>query len=54
MAHVKILVPYGAVGLNCSDEAFANGLALQPDYLLRRRVHGILAPTTWGRARASI
>lgn len=33
MAHVKILVPYGAVGLNCSDEAFANGLALQPDII---------------------
>ncbi len=33
MTRVKIFVPYGAVGLGCSDEAFANGLALNPDII---------------------
>ena len=33
MTQVKILVPYGAVGLGCSEEAFANGLAMKPDMI---------------------
>lgn len=33
MESVKIFVPYGAVGLNCTEEAFAAGLAMQPDII---------------------
>ena len=33
MATVKIFVPYGAVGLNCTEEAFAAGLAMKPDII---------------------
>lgn len=33
MATCRILVPYGAVGLGCSDEAFEAGLAMNPDII---------------------
>lgn len=33
MANVKIFVPYGAVGLNCTEEAFEAGLAMKPDII---------------------
>ena len=33
MATVKVFVPYGAVGLGCSEEAFKRGLAMNPDIL---------------------
>lgn len=33
MANVKVFVPYGAVGLNCTEEAFAAGLAMKPDII---------------------
>lgn len=33
MANVKVFVPYGAVGLNCTEEAFEAGLAMQPDII---------------------
>lgn len=33
MAKVKIFVPYGAVGLGCTDEAFEAGLAMEPDII---------------------
>lgn len=33
MANVKIFVPYGAVGLNCTEEAFEAGLAMHPDII---------------------
>lgn len=33
MAKVKIFIPYGAVGLGCTDEAFEAGLAMGPDIL---------------------
>ncbi len=29
----RIFVPYGAVGLDCTDEAFAAGLAMKPDII---------------------
>ena len=33
MAKVKVFIPYGAVGLNCTEEAFEAGLAMQPDII---------------------
>lgn len=33
MASCKIFVPYGAVGLNCTEEAFEAGLAMKPDII---------------------
>ena len=33
MANVKVFVPYGAVGLNCTEEAFEAGLAMKPDII---------------------
>lgn len=33
MASVKVFVPYGAVGLNCTEEAFEAGLAMKPDII---------------------
>ena len=33
MVTVKVMVPYGAVGLGCSDEAFEAGLAMGPDII---------------------
>ena len=33
MANVKTFVPYGAVGLNCTEEAFEAGLAMHPDII---------------------
>lgn len=33
MATCKIFVPYGAVGLGCTEEAFEAGLAMQPDII---------------------
>ncbi len=33
MASVKVFVPYGAVGLNCTEEAFEAGLAMGPDII---------------------
>lgn len=33
MAGVKIFVPYGAVGLNCTEEAFQAGLDMKPDII---------------------
>lgn len=33
MANVKVFVPYGAVGLNCTEEAFEAGLAMMPDII---------------------
>ena len=33
MANVKVFVPYGAVGLNCTEEAFEAGLAMKPDVI---------------------
>ena len=33
MAKVKIFVPYGAVGIGCTDEAFEAGLKMQPDII---------------------
>ena len=33
MPKCKIFVPYGAVGLDCSEEAFAAGLAMKPDII---------------------
>lgn len=33
MDKVKVFVPYGAVGLNCSEAAFEAGLALKPDVI---------------------
>lgn len=33
MANVKVFVPYGAVGLNCTEEAFEAGLAMEPDII---------------------
>ena len=33
MGTCKILVPYGAVGLGCDDEAFEAGLAMNPDII---------------------
>lgn len=33
MANVKVFIPYGAVGLNCSDEAFEAGLQMKPDII---------------------
>lgn len=33
MPKVKIFVPYGAVGLDCKEEAFAAGLAMKPDII---------------------
>lgn len=33
MGNVKVFVPYGAVGLNCTEEAFEAGLAMKPDIL---------------------
>lgn len=29
MANVKVFVPYGAVGLNCTEEAFEAGLVTE-------------------------
>jgi hypothetical protein len=33
MAKVKVFIPYGAVGLDCSEEAFKAGLAMKPDII---------------------
>ena len=33
MANVKVFIPYGAVGLNCTEEAFEAGLAMKPDII---------------------
>ena len=33
MSSVKVFVPYGAVGLNCTEEAFEAGLAMKPDII---------------------
>ncbi|SHJ77412.1 Protein of unknown function [Dethiosulfatibacter aminovorans DSM 17477] len=33
MAKVKVFVPYGAVGLNCTEEAFKAGLSMKPDII---------------------
>ena len=33
MKPVKVFVPYGAVGLNCAEEAFEAGLAMKPDII---------------------
>jgi len=33
MVPVKVFVPYGAVGLGCSEEAFKRGLAMNPDII---------------------
>ncbi|MDD3404612.1 MAG: acyclic terpene utilization AtuA family protein [Hespellia sp.] len=33
MVNVKVFVPYGAVGLNCTEEAFEAGLAMNPDII---------------------
>lgn len=33
MANVKVFVPYGAVGLNCTEEAFEAGLNMKPDII---------------------
>lgn len=33
MPNVKVFVPYGAVGLNCTEEAFEAGLAMKPDII---------------------
>ena len=33
MTSVKVFVPYGAVGLNCTEEAFEAGLAMKPDII---------------------
>ena len=33
MKSVKVFVPYGAVGLNCTEEAFEAGLAMKPDII---------------------
>lgn len=33
MASVKVFIPYGAVGLNCTEEAFEAGLAMKPDII---------------------
>lgn len=33
MASVKVFVPYGAVGLNCTEEAFEAGLSMHPDII---------------------
>lgn len=33
MPKCKIFVPYGAVGLDCSEDAFAAGLAMKPDII---------------------
>lgn len=33
MTNVKVFVPYGAVGLNCTEEAFEAGLAMKPDII---------------------
>lgn len=33
MANCKVFVPYGAVGLGCTDEAFEAGLAMGPDII---------------------
>ncbi len=33
MANVKVFIPYGAVGLNCTEEAFEAGLAMMPDII---------------------
>lgn len=33
MESVKVFVPYGAVGLNCTEEAFEAGLLMKPDII---------------------
>ena len=33
MGNVKVFIPYGAVGLNCTEEAFEAGLAMKPDII---------------------
>lgn len=33
MEPVKVFIPYGAVGINCTDEAFEAGLAMNPDII---------------------
>ena len=33
MATTKIFIPYGAVGLNCREDAFEAGLAMGPDII---------------------
>lgn len=33
MTSIKVFVPYGAVGLNCTEEAFEAGLAMKPDII---------------------
>lgn len=47
MTSVKVFVPYGAVGLNCTEEAFEAGLAMKPDLFPVMPVPPVPVLTTW-------